>query len=310
MRELASGLRFPEGPVALADGSVLVCEVSAGTIARVTDGSWEEIADVGGGPNGAAIGPDGRLYIANNGGMGSIVENGQIKPTGQPAEGYRGGYIQALDLYTGEVETIATECEGQPLAGPNDLVFDSHGGCYFTDTGKNHATHRTRGGLCYLDLGSGKVNRVAWPLEAANGVGLSPAGDRVYVSETTTGRVWYWDVIEPGIVGPGHTPHATLGGRAGGTLLHGLGGYSLLDSLAVDGLGQVCVATLMAGVVTVISPDGRVVDLVRPPEHDAHVTNICFGGPELRTAYVTSGGLGKVFELTWPWPGLELAYRG
>jgi gluconolactonase len=70
IRELATGLLFPEGPVALDDGSVLLVEIARGTLSRVTtDGRVQVVADLGGGPNGAAIGPDGAVYICNNGGF-------------------------------------------------------------------------------------------------------------------------------------------------------------------------------------------------------------------------------------------------
>src|SRR5260370_41697761 len=71
VRELASGLQFPEGPVARPDGSVLVVEIGRGSLSRVTtDGAIEVVADLGGGPNGAAMGPDGACYVVNNGGCG------------------------------------------------------------------------------------------------------------------------------------------------------------------------------------------------------------------------------------------------
>ena len=68
MQAVTDGLRFPEGPVAMADGSVLLVEMRRGTLTRVTpDGRRETIAHLGGGPNGAAIGPDGACYVCNNG---------------------------------------------------------------------------------------------------------------------------------------------------------------------------------------------------------------------------------------------------
>jgi gluconolactonase len=307
MTKLAVGLRFPEGPVALSDGSLLVCEITGGTISKIRDGGHTVVADVGGGPNGAALGPDGRLYIANNGGLGFVIVDGQTRFTGQLPDSYTGGYIQALDLDTGQVEIVAAEWDAEPLSAPNDLVFDDSGGFYFTDTGKVHPRYRVRGGLYYVNADR-KIRRAVWPLEAPNGVGLSPRGDRVYVSETTTGRVWYWDVAEPGVLRPGHTARALSEG-SGGTLLCGLGGFQNLDSMAVDGAGNVCVATLMAGVITVISPSGTVEERVHLLEHDPLVTNICFGGPEHRTAYVTCGGLGTVVEVAWPWQGLQLNFE-
>jgi gluconolactonase len=91
--------------------------------------------------------------------------------------------------------------------------------------------------------------------------------------------------------------------------LHGFGGYTLLDSLAVDAAGNVCVATLVRGVISVVSADGQVEESVRLPEHDPLVTNICFGGPDLRSAFVTCGGLGKLLEVRWPWRGLRLHFQ-
>ncbi len=70
MREITSGLQFPEGPIAMNDGSVLVVEIKRGALTRVTpDGRKEVVAETSGGPNGAAIGPDGMVYICNNGGL-------------------------------------------------------------------------------------------------------------------------------------------------------------------------------------------------------------------------------------------------
>ena len=128
MKVLTDQLRFPEGPIAMDDGSVIVVEIARGKVTRVQpDGSLETIAEPGGGPNGAAIGPDGRCYICNNGGLSWHEENGLLVPGDTPAE-YSGGRIEAIDLAKGEIEVLYTECDGVPLKGPNDLVFDGAGG--------------------------------------------------------------------------------------------------------------------------------------------------------------------------------------
>src|SRR5688572_1176731 len=70
LREIATDLLFPEGPIAMPDGSVLVVEIARRCLTRVLpDGRKEIVATPGGGPNGAALGPDGKCYICNNGGF-------------------------------------------------------------------------------------------------------------------------------------------------------------------------------------------------------------------------------------------------
>ncbi len=93
----------------------------------------------------------------------------------------------------------------------------------------------------------------------------------------------------------------------GGELLARLPGFQYLDSLAVDGEGNVCLGTLGSGGITSVSPaDGSVVEFVECG--DLFVTNICFGGEDLRTAYITLSGAGKLASVEWPRPGLALAH--
>ena len=307
-RLVTDGLRFPEGPVALDDGSVLVVEINAGNLTRVApDGTKDIVAHVGGGPNGAAVGPDGKVYVCNDGGFAWTDLGGMLLPFGphgvtQPDD-YVGGSIQRVDLDTGEFETLYTECDGIPLKGPNDLVFDTTGGFWFTDHGKVRAREEDRGALYYATTDGSSIKEAAFGLHAPNGVGLSPAGDRLYVAETHTGRLWAWDVK-----GPGELVIAAPFG-AGGTLVAGLPGYQLFDSLAVDADGNVCVATLVVGAISVISPDGGVETVPLPDEFaDGLLTNICWGGDDMTTAYLTLSSSGRLLAVDWPRPGLKLAF--
>lgn len=298
-REIARGLEFPEGPIALPDGSVLLVEIKRGTLTRIgADGRVEVVAETRGGPNGAAIGPDGKVYICNNGGFEWHGVAGLTIPGNQPKD-YIGGRIQRVDLRTGSVEDLYTECDGHPLRGPNDIVFDAAGGFWFTDHGKVRERDRDRTGVFYAKADGSLIREVIFPMDAPNGVGLSPDGKRLYVAETHTGRVWSWDLAAPGEL------VATMGfGPAGGTLLAGLSGFQLFDSLAVDSAGNVCVATLVNGGITVISPDGATIEHVATD--DPLTTNICFGGPDLCTAYITLSGTGRLVATRWPRPGLRL----
>lgn len=297
---VAEGLRFPEGPVAMADGSILVVEIRTGTLARVAaDESITRVATTGGGPNGAALGPDGKLYVCNNGGFEWTEVDGMDVPGPEPAD-YCGGRIQRVDLDTAAVEDLYTGCDGYGLRGPNDIVFDGEGGFYFTDLGKTRARDVDKGGVYYATADGSSIHKVVYPLSHPNGIGLSPDDSTLYVAETVTGRLWSWELAEPGVTKPGRTPYAP------GTLFHDFEQYQLLDSLAVDSEGNVCVATLVTGAISVISATGELVRQVRVPKHEVFVTNICFGGPDLRTAYITSSGYGLLYATEWPCPGLQL----
>ena len=156
IREMASGLQFPEGPIAMSDGSVVLVEIARGTLSRVMpDGRVHVVADLGGGPNGAAIGPDGAVYVCNNGGFRWATEvDGTHRPIGQAAD-YSGGRIERVDLNTGRFERLYDTVEGLALRGPNDIVFDAHGGFYFTDLGKTREHEMARGGVFHAAAGSG-----------------------------------------------------------------------------------------------------------------------------------------------------------
>jgi gluconolactonase len=300
IRTVATGLRFPEGPVAMDDGSVLVVEIQGKALVRVLpNGDKRVVAELRGGPNGAAIGPDGRCYICNNGGFSFHVSGDKTLPGIAPPD-YAGGWIEAVDLNTGKSEVLYRSCGDIPLRGPNDLVFDQDGGFWFSDCGKVMARQRDRGAVFYARTDGSFIKQVIFPMDGPNGVGLSPDDRTLYVAESWSGRVWSFEITGPGQVRRMVGPVPWERGR----LLIGLGGYSVLVSLAIVGAGNVCVADIPYGGITVISPQGRVIEQHAMP--DIFVTNICFGGPELRTAYITLSSAGTLVSMQWPRPGLPL----
>jgi gluconolactonase len=301
MELVTDGLRFPEGPIAMADGSVVLVEIARQTLTRVKpDGSKEIIANTGGGPNGAAIGPDGACYVVNNGKAFDFPENFEEEGRLLIPPSYSGGSVQRVDLTTGAATTLYDSCEGRPLNAPNDIVFDDQGGMWFTCFGFSDGEARRLGGVYYAWPDGSKITRVRSEQISPNGIGLSPGQKTVYWADSMLQKLWALDLDGPGQATP-ETGH--LAARVVVTLP----GFQWFDSLAVEASGKVCVATLFNGGVTVIDPDGAFEHVAFP---DPVTTNICFGGADMRDAWVTCSSTGRLYKCRWPRPGLKLAFNG
>jgi gluconolactonase len=308
MRVMGEGLRFPEGPVMLKDGAgVAVVELASGAITAVDfDGNKREIASMAGSPNGLAWGPDGMLYVCNNGGLNWVEKDGLLRAHGQ-ADDYIGGQIQRVDPSTGDVTLLYDRVGDHRLSGPNDIVFPpqgspSDGGFWFTDIGKNRPRDRDMGGVYWATTDGSRIIEAAYPVVGgANGIGLSPDGRTLYVAETETARIWAWDIEGPGVLRkePWPSPH-------GGRMVCQLPGFTRLDSLAMTAAGNIVVAALFSSTVTTVSPDGEILDALPVP--DAMPTNICFGGDDMSTAYITLSTTGRLIEMPWREPGEPLPY--
>src|SRR5436190_3570412 len=300
---LAGDLGFTEGPVITDDGAVLAVDIDGGRVLRIADGAVSVVATPGGGPNGMALETTTSAIVANNVGFLRSDVNGARIPidyathSNEPP-GFSGGWIERIDLMSGDVTVLHRECEGRALRGPNDLVIDEAGGVWFTDHGKGRRASVDRGGLYYIPPSGDTVIEKAFPLLGPNGVGLSPDGGRVYVAETHTGRLWGWDLAAPGEIRPAS---GSLAVRHGGVCV--VATRFSFDSLAVEADGRVAIGAIADG-IAVVTPDGSEVD-VHPIAGDI-TTNIAFGGDDMRRAVITLSRSGRVVETTWPRPGLPL----
>lgn len=296
---LTDGLAFPEGPVFLPDGSIALTEIATGRITHVSkSGQKATIAQTGGGPNGLALGPDGAFYVCNNGGFEWGRDNNGLRPIGKAAD-YSGGRIERVDPATGNVEPLYDRCGDVLLSAPNDIVFDRHGGFYFTDHGHRQGRQLEFGAVYYARADGSHICEVAFPLIGPNGIGLSPDGSTLYVAETPSGRLWSWRITAPGELAKADWPSPT-----GGDLAAGLAGFQRYDSLAVEAGGNIAIATLRLGGIVVVSPDGQEVERIHTP--DPYTTNLCFGGDGMRTAFITLSMSGRLVARPWARPGLPL----
>ncbi|WP_431298989.1 SMP-30/gluconolactonase/LRE family protein [Tabrizicola sp. BL-A-41-H6] len=330
LKPVATGLGFIEAPVARTGGSALFLDIQKqGLYSLDADNKVALLVNIPGGPNGLAIGPDGAAYVCNNGhiydfiGFPDLTKGPLTSLSPFPSKQYMGhGMIQRVDLNTHEVTTLYTHCDGQPLLTPDDIVFDSSAkGFWFTDSGIQSPDSIQKGGLYYALIDGSSITKVA-TIATANGVGLSPKEDILYVSDTVFGRLYAFDLDGPGKVQPppdiktmedlgklkpGMLPHVP------GRVVLTLPGLQWVDSLKVDASGRVCIGTLVNSGITIFTPEGVAGDPVPGTTEfvaipDLMTTNLCFGGPDMCDVWITASCTGTIYKGRSDRPGLRPAF--
>lgn len=286
---LTDGLLFPEGPVYLPDGDLAVCELAGRRVTRISPaGERTVVADFPGSPNGQVVDRDGALLVCDNGGRWVAEEHANL-PDGP---GDRPGLLWRLTL-DGQRTPYLEEIDGSRTTSPNDLCFGPDGGLWFTDPvwpGADGVVTAGRIGWRGADGSSAWVHEgLLYP----NGLGVTPDGTALIVAESYTSWLHRFPILGPGELGaPERFAH--------------LGEGTLPDGLCFDQEGRVIVAGAGTGCVVVFSADGA--DLGRI-SFGNDVTNLCFGGADRRTLYVTEAGLGRVSTMGWEVPGLPVPYQ-
>jgi gluconolactonase len=252
---LASGLGFPEGPTILDDGRIVLCDGNTGELlqAGAREGfAVTTFARTGGSPWGTVLGSDGAVYVTQGGTV----------PGSRDTAAASG--IQRVNP-DGTVELLFAETAGYRLYGPNDLAFGPDGRLYFTESGSEQDFRfdvRSPGRLFAVDRSGGGEMMLELPDVYPNGIAFD-ARERMYWTESMAHRVCRLDDGKPVTfcqLSDDHVP----------------------DGMAFAADGRLFVATTVSEGVTVISPDGRVVDEITLGEH---ATNCAFAGPAL---YVTA----------------------
>ncbi|WP_235735567.1 SMP-30/gluconolactonase/LRE family protein [Nocardioides alcanivorans] len=224
-----------EGPTYVANGDLYLVDVPWGRLLRVRDGAVDVVLEYDGEPNGLALHPDGRIYVADS----------------------RLG-ILAFEPETAEMSTVCDHRRTVPFVGPNDLVFDAEGNLYFTDQGLSD-WRQPYGALFRLSPG-GDLERLLDGLPGPNGLTLSASGRAVDVALTA----------ENSILRVTLDPHGQVNTTS--TYLRLQGGLGP-DGMATDQQGRLFVTHPGRGVVWVFDPWGELCAEIRSPA-GRHVTNV------------------------------------
>ena len=225
-----------------------------------------------------------------------------MRPIAQ-AKNYKSGKIQKVNLNTGEFETLYSECNGLPLNGPNDIVFDKKGNFWFTDLGKVRERTMDRGSVYWAKPDGSEIKEVIHPIMTPNGIGLSPDEKFLYIADTEGGKLYSFEILGDGEVNKIQFPNSVYGGQ----LLNQNRGLFRFDSLAIELNGNVCVGTLYDGGITVISPSDGFKEFYSIS--DPYITNLCFGGLNNKTAYITASYQGLLLKANWPRQGLSCNFN-
>jgi len=275
--EVATALALTEGPTVDAQGNVYFSEILSQRILKLgTDGVLSVFREPSNLANGLLIDPQGRL-IAAEGAPSATAQRSGLNLTGKPR-------ITRTDLATGAIEVLAEQHEGKPLVGPNDVTIDGKGRLYFTDM---------QGGAVYRIDAPGKLARIlsAPEIERPNGIQISPDDRTLYLVEANGAEggarmIRAYDLMPDGTVRNMRVFYNFYPGRGA-------------DGISVDVQGNVYASAGMHSTrgtaetldtqcgVYVISPEGKLLRFIPIPED--YITNNAFGGPDMKTLYVTAG---------------------
>jgi gluconolactonase len=250
--QLASGLGFPEGPVDMGDGRIVFCDGNVGELLVYADGQVSTFATVGGSPWGAIIGTDGAIYVTQG---GNVPGSGDLSAVSG---------IQRVNP-DGTVELLCSEVAGFELFGPNDLAFGPDGRLYFTESGVEQDPRyevKAPGRLFAVDAAGQGEMILELPNVYPNGIAFD-AQQRLYWTESMAHRICR---MEDGVA----------------TTFCQLPDSHVPDGMAIASDGRLFVCTTVSGGVTVVSPDGEVLEEISLGQC---ATNCLFVGTKL---YVTA----------------------
>src|SRR5688572_30570701 len=272
--DIATAVAFTEGPVADRDGNVYFTELVFQRIMKLTpQGVLSVFREQSNNANGMLIDPEGRLIACE----GAASQRMGVMQTFKPR-------ITRTDMRTGRVEVLADSYQGKPFVGPNDVTIDSKGRLYFTDLA---------GGAVYRLDAPGELARIlATPhIQRPTGIQISPDDSVVYLIEANQTQggarmIRAYDLHPDGTVANMRVHYNFYPGRSA----DGMSIDSQGNLYASAGMGQLRGTSETLDTKTgiyVISPAGKLLKFI--PIAEDYITNNAFGGPDMKTLYVTAG---------------------
>jgi len=272
--EIATSVAFTEGPAVDRDGTVYFTEMVAQRIMKLTAaGVLSTFREHSNNANGLLIDPQGRLIACE----GAESQRTGVRQTFKPQ-------ITRTDLRTGKMDVLADNYQGKPFVGPNDVTIDAKGRLYFTDL---------TGGAVYRIDGPRQLARIlaAPDIQRPNGIQISPDDKQLYLIEANGAEggarmIRAYDLHADGTVGNMRVHYNFYPGRSA-------------DGMSIDTEGNLYASAGMNQLrgtsetldtktgVYVISPQGKLLTFIPIPED--FITNNAFGGPDMKTLYVTAG---------------------
>lgn len=259
---------FLEGPSFDRQGNLYVTDIPFGRVFRIPpNGRFELVAEYDGEPNGLKIHKDGRTFITD----------------------YRNGIVE-LDLATGATRLVLSRRHTETFKGVNDLFFAANGDLYFTDQGRTG--HHDPSGRVYRLTAEGRLHCLIANGLNCNGLVTNADETVLYVAMTNANAVWHANLMPDGDV------------TAVGTMIQLSGGIGP-DGLALTEDGGLVVAHPGMGAVWVFNRRGEPIARVNTCGSDL-LTNIAFGGEDMRTLYITDSGAGLVQQARLPVAGRRM----
>ncbi|HUG82330.1 MAG TPA: SMP-30/gluconolactonase/LRE family protein [Bryobacterales bacterium] len=275
--EIAATITFTEGPTVYKDGSVFFTDTYGERIMKLSpDGGISVFRHPSNSANGLIFDAQWRLIACE----GSGAEN---KPR-----------LTRTNIETGDVEVIAESFEGKRLNQPNDVTFDSQGRLYFSDRPrKNPVPDQSDIDAVYRIDTDGSIHQIlkAPDIDKPNGLVISPDDKTFYLieahpDENRARMIRAYDLQPDGSVANMRVFHDFYPGRSG-------------DGMTIDSQGNLYVAAGLNRLrgtsetldtkcgIHVFAPDGALKQFI--PIHEDTLTNVAFGGPDLKTLYAVAG---------------------